>query len=397
MADDLTLRAADLRRRPSAVRAWLRRHPEVGDTVVVLLACGPHLAALLLRAYDFGWWAVPLLAVTAAALFLRRRYPFPVLVIVALACAFSPLARPGAAFPMLPFAFALYTVAATQPLARAIAGYGVGIAASVLATIPFSLAGVTPPRVTLEPFVLIAFTAGVIVQSRRERTARVVDLVNERIERAALTERTRIAAEMHDVVAHALTVIVSLANGAVSARERQPARADAAVERIATVGRDALGDMHRTLSMLRRTDATLDAELMHSGDNLPSLDELIAGFRAAGLPVELTLAGEPIPDDLALRQALYRIVQESLTNTLRHATEPTRVEVTILHERGRVSIRIEDDGAPHAAVVLPGHGLVGIQERARALGGSAESGPLPGRGWRTSAQLPTETTEIHHD
>ncbi|WP_449281960.1 sensor histidine kinase [Leucobacter sp.] len=388
MAEPLSMQIGDLRRPPVKPIAWLRRHPVVVDAMVVLVACGPHLAALLYRAYDFGWWGYPLLAITAGALFLRRRWPLTVLIVVALACAFSPLARPGSGFPMIPFAFALYAVASTQSTGRAAIGYAIGVAATVLATLPYSLRGAQPPLVGLfDSFSLIALVIGVIVKSRRDQQQRLVELVNERIDHAALTERTRIAAEMHDVVAHALTVIVSLANGAASIRERNPAKADAAVEQIAVVSRDALDDMHRTLDMLRTADAGLNENLHHSGNNLPTVEELVERFRTAGLPVTLARDGDPMPAEVAVRQAVFRIVQESLTNTLRHADAPSAATVTILHVNARIEVRIEDDGLPKVAPHIPGHGLIGIEQRARAFGGHAESGPRYGGGWRTIAVL----------
>lgn len=390
MAETLSMQISDLRRPPVKPLAWVRRHLVVVDVLVVMLACGPHLAALLYGAHDFGWWGYPLLVVTAVALFLRRRWPLTMLTVVALACAFSPLARPGMGFPMIPFAFALYAVASKQSTGRAVIGYGIGVAVTVLATIPYSLSGMQPPLVALfEPFSLIALVIGVIVKSRRDQQQRLLELVNERIDHAALTERTRIAAEMHDVVAHALTVIVSLANGATSIREKHPAKANAAVEQIAVVSRDALDDMHRTLDMLRTADAGLNESLHHSGDNLPTVEELVERFRTARLPVTLTREGDPLPDDVAVRQAVFRIVQESLTNTLRHAEAPSSATVTILHENARIEVRIEDDGLPGTAPHIPGHGLVGIEQRARAFGGHAEAGPRPGGGWRTIAVLHT--------
>lgn len=388
MAEPLSMQINDLRRPSVKPLAWLRRHPVVVDAAVVLLACGPHLAALLYGAYDFGWWGYPLLAIAAAALFLRRRWPLTTLTVVALACAFTPLARPGMGFPMIPFAFALYAVASRQSTGRAVIGYGIGVTGTVLATIPYSLNGMQPPLVALfEPFSLIALVIGIIVKSRRDQQERLLELVNERIDHAALTERTRIAAEMHDVVAHALTVIVSLANGATSIREKHPAKADAAVEQIAVVSRDALDDMHRTLDLLRTADAGLNESLHHSGDNLPTVEELVERFRTAGLPVTLRRDGDPLPDEVAVRQAVFRIVQESLTNTLRHAAAPSSATVTILHENARIEVRIEDDGLPGTAPHIPGHGLVGIEQRARAFSGYAEAGPRPGGGWRTIAVL----------
>ncbi|MFV0432580.1 MAG: response regulator [Leucobacter sp.] len=331
-----------------------------------------------------------MLIITASALLVRRRMPLTTLAVVALACAFSPLAQPGFGYPMIPFAFSLYTVASRQSTARSLLGYGIGIGATVLAAIPYSLSGTTPPMASiLDPFSLIALVTGVIVKNRREQQQQLVERVNQRIENAALVERTRIAAEMHDIVAHSLTVIVSLANGAASIRARQPAKADAAIEQIAAVSRDALEDMHRTLNMLRSADSGLDENLHHSGDNLPTLDELAERFRAAGLPVTLIQNGDPPPEDAGVRQAIFRVVQESLTNTLRHAVAPTGASVTIHREAEQITITVEDDGEEQRTPPTPGHRLVGIGQRAAAHGGQAQSGPRPGGGWRNTVTLRT--------
>lgn len=386
----LRVDAADLRRPPSRAATWLRRHPAVVDVIVVVAAGVPHLLVLLLWSGAVAWWGYLLLTAAAGALLARRRRPRTVLLVVAVTCAFSELTLPGLPVPTFSFAFALYTVASRETTVRTLAGYGTAVAVTMLATIPESLQGIRPDMVSLtDPLSLLAFVTGIVVKSRRDHTRWLTETVNQRIENAALTERTRIAAEMHDLVAHSLTVIVSLANGASSAAQKHPERSRTAVEQIAAVGRDALGDMHRTLALLRDADAGLDANLHRSGDNLPTLEELAEGCRLAGLPVTLTRTGPDLPADAALRQAVYRIAQESLTNTLRHAHGPTGATVTIDHGDGAVVLTITDDGGPVTRPGPPGHGLVGIRERAAAHGVDAESGPQPGGGWRTRVVLGT--------
>ncbi|MGO1506411.1 MAG: sensor histidine kinase [Microbacteriaceae bacterium] len=390
MTESLRVRLADLQRPPWPPLAWLRRHPVVVDVVVVLAACVPHLIAMIFRAGDVGWWGYgyPLLAITAAALMMRRRWPLAMLVVVAISCAASPLAQPGFGYPMIPFAFALYTVASLQPPTRALIGYGVGVASTALATIPYSLSGTAPPLVALlDPFALIALVIGLVVRGRRERRVALAQLVNERIENAASLERARIAAEMHDVVAHSISVMVALANGADAGWSAHPERARAAVGKIGVVGRDALTDIHRVLHILRGADADLDGSLHESGPNLPTLEALAVTYRDAGLHVELTQHGRPLPDDPALRIAVYRIVQEALTNTLRHATGASSATVTVTATAAEVAVEVTDDGMPSRAEPRVGHGLTGIRERARRHGGDSTAGPLSGRGWRTHATL----------
>ncbi|MDF2989526.1 MAG: hypothetical protein K0S37_40 [Microbacterium sp.] len=388
MTESLQVRLADLRRPPAPPLAWLRRHPIAVDVVVVIVACVPPLIAMIYRAGDAGWWGYLLLAITAAALLMRRRWPLPVLVVVAISCAASPLAQPGFGYPMIPFAFALYTVASLQSPTRALIGYGIGVASTALATVPYSLSGTAPPLVALlDPFALIALAVGLVVRGRRERHVALAQLVNERIENAAGLERARIAAEMHDVVAHSISVMVALANGADAGWSAHPERARAAIGKIAVVGRDALTDIHRVLRILRGADADLDGSLHESGLNLPTLEELTATYRDAGLPVELVRHGRPLPNDPALRIAVYRIVQEALTNTLRHATGATGATVTVTATEDQVAVEVTDDGMPSRTEPEIGHGLTGIGERARRHGGNSTAGPLLGRGWRIHATL----------
>ena len=145
------------------------------------------------------------------------------------------------------------------------------------------------------------------MRGRGERRAALANLVNERIEHAASLERARIAAEMHDVVAHSISVMVALANGADAGWSAHPERARAAVGKIIVVGRDALIDIHRVLQILRDADADLDGNLHESGPNLPTLEQLAATYRDAGLPVELIQRGHALPDDPALRLSLIHI------------------------------------------------------------------------------------------
>lgn len=392
MTHSLRFQARELASAPWPPLAWLLRHPVIIDVVVVIVAVLPALLATIFQGGGFSSWFgyLALAVVAAAALLWRRRYPLTVLIVVAIACAVSPLAQPGFGFPMVPFAFALYTVASLQTTSRALIGLGAGIGITVLATIPYSLAGTSPPLVPLlEPFVLIALVIGIAVRGRRDRRNALAELVNERIENAASMERARIAAEMHDVVGHSISVMVALANGADAGWNAHPERARAAVSKITVVGRDALVDVHRVLQLLRGADPALDVGLHESGQNLPTLEALATTYRDAGLPVALTQQGLPLPDDPAMRMAVYRIVQEALTNTLRHARGATGAAVAVAVGETHITIEATDDGLPSGTEPETGHGLTGIRERARRHGGDSTAGPLAGGGWRTHATLRT--------
>lgn len=384
----LRVQAGDLARPPWRPLAWLLRHPVIIDAVVVVAAVLPPLLATIFQGGLASWFGWLTLTVTAMVLFWRRRYPLSVLAVVAVACALSPLAQPGFGYPMIPFAFALYTVAARQPFHRAAIGYGIGVSVPLLVTLAHLALGAeaSSPSI-LDPFALIALVIGLSVRGRRERRTALAELVNERIENAASLERARIAAEMHDVVAHSISVMVALANGADAGWSAYPERARTAVGKITVVGRDALIEIHRVLHILRDADADLDGNLHESGLNLPTIDHLTATYRDAGLPVELTQHGGALPDDPALRIAVYRIVQEALTNTLRHAHGASVATVAIAVTERQVTIEVTDDGCPSHAAPEVGHGLTGIRERARGHGGDSTAGPLPGRGWRTNATL----------
>lgn len=389
MTQSVRVQAHDLARTPWPPLAWLQRHPAIIDALVVVAAVLPPLLATITQGGALAsWFGYLTLAVTAAALFWRRRYPLTLLVVVAVACAISPLAQPGFGYPMIPFAFALYTVAARQPFSRAAIGYGIGIAVPLLVTVARLALGVeTATPSILDPFALIALVIGLVVRGRRERRVALTELVNERIENAAGLERARIAAEMHDVVAHSISIMVALANGADAGWSVHPERARAAVGKITVVGRDALIDIHRVLQILRGADADLDGSLHESGPNLPTLGELAATYRDAGLPVELTQHGRALPDDPALKIAVYRIVQEALTNTLRHAIDASGATVSVTTTEDEVAVDVTDDGMSSRTEPEVGHGLAGVRERARRHGGDSTAGPLPGPGWRTHATL----------
>ncbi|QYM75417.1 sensor histidine kinase [Leucobacter luti] len=415
---DLRLRVEDLQVRPRRFRSWLRAHPVHVAVWPALLACTPLALTMLLSQAELSWWGALSLPLVCLALVFRKRAPLTVLLVVATLCTLSPLVSSWPPSPVFPVAaLAVFTLAAERGLGWAASGYVMAIIITAVATVPNSLAGErSVPAFGIDPFTIGALLLGFWVRQRREREVWLAEVVNERIERAALAERTRIAAEMHDEVAHSLTVVISLAGGATAAWETHPDRARAAVASIAQVGRDSLERMHGVLGVLRGADRKLDDALHTSGATLPTLQELAARFRSAGLPVELCVIG-PDPTRLAtahtpaedprMRHAVSRIVQEALTNTLRHAADATGATVLVKGTSDDVTLIVTDNGrglSPRAfpehpryrAILIPataapssprGYGITGIRERAAALGGTAESGPTAS-GWRTSARLP---------
>jgi signal transduction histidine kinase len=197
-----------------------------------------------------------------------------------------------------------------------------------------------------------------------------------------VAERARIARELHDIVAHHLSVVVLQAAGA-----RATGRpAEAVLEKIENSARQALDETSRLLNVLRDPDeeATLAPQ-----PAIGELDALAASIRAAGLPVNLVIEGNLIPLPTTVDVSVYRIVQEALTNVLKHAG-PARAEVTIGREQDTVTIEVTDDGAgPHGnGLASGGRGLIGMRERAAVLGGELAAGPRPGGGFAVRARLP---------
>ncbi|GAA5109501.1 sensor histidine kinase [Alloalcanivorax gelatiniphagus] len=206
-------------------------------------------------------------------------------------------------------------------------------------------------------------------------------------ERAAAEERRRIAREMHDVVAHSLAVVVAQAEGGRMLAERQPDRAAEVLEGIAAQGREALAQMRGLLGVLRDDDAPDGAAAPQP--TIGDVPALVAQVRRTGRDVELVVFGDPRPVGAALGLTAYRVVQESLTNVVKHAGPEAAARVEVDWTDGLV-VTVVDDGrtvAPQAASP-GGRGLGGMRERVAAVGGQLEAGPAPGGGWRTCARMP---------
>jgi signal transduction histidine kinase len=202
---------------------------------------------------------------------------------------------------------------------------------------------------------------------------------------AAAAERARIAREMHDSVAHHLTVIVALSDGALAAVTRAPAEAADALRDVSSTAREALAEARRLLGVLRADDRQ---ELRQPLPVLADLDDLLGRVRAAGLPVRYERAGTGgyLPPGIQL--AVFRLIQEALTNTMKHAGPDANAAVRLRVTATEVSVEVEDDGTGRAGEPrAPGGGLTGMRERISALGGELDCGPRRPRGWRVTARL----------
>lgn len=404
MADE---RALDdglrLPRAPGVLRRFGAAHPRAVDAAVVLVALlvgwvqvdfvgltGPLWEVL------GGPWSI-VIVVTAAALLVRRTRPL------------VPLAAAGASVLLcvvddrgplvVPLAVSVHALAVHRSNRAAVAG------AAVLVVEVLTLEFVQGAAMTRSPFfaivfIVVALLVGTSAGDRRRYLAavlqRAAELAEERDRRAELAvaqERARIARELHDVVAHGLSVMVRLSDGAAATAETDPVRARTASEQVGGVGRGALRDMRRLLGVLGPDEPVGRLEPQ---PGLADLDALVATYRTAGLPVVLERSGSAELDPAA-QLVVFRAVQEGLTNALRYARLPSRVDVRV-RLAADTEVEVADDGAAGAPAdaVGSGRGLIGLRERAALYGGSVEAGPRPelgGRGWRTRVRITVDTPQ----
>jgi signal transduction histidine kinase len=236
---------------------------------------------------------------------------------------------------------------------------------------------------------------GLYFATRRAYMAELHDRA-ERLERerdhqgelAAAAERDRIAREMHDIVAHHLTVMVALSDGAIAASAASPERAVEVMRSVSATGRRALADTRRLLGVLR-SDSESAIEALAPMPDLAELDVLIERVRAAGLATTLEVQGQASEVPAGIQLTVYRLVQEALTNTLKHGGAEARAKVRLRYLPGKLLVNIDDDGAGASAPLSAeiGGGLVGMRERVHTYGGDVQAGPREPVGWSVAAQL----------
>ena len=299
----------------------------------------------------------------------------------------------------------LYTVARRYPMRVAVLAAVVAEAGAIMATVRWPQTQLwIETLIFLSSPVVASLLLGVSVRywqnSLSALTERAAQLERERDQQAriaAAAERTRIAREMHDVVAHSLSVIVTLSEGAALKQAAEPERAAIAMRQVSATGRQALDEMRRLLGVLRTEDAhggEDTAESRHPQPGMAQLEGLFDQVRATGLAAELTVTGVPPEMPPGAELTVYRIVQEALTNILKHAASPTRISVAIAYEPDSVTVDVHDNGARRPVqpeTRTAGHGLTGMRERAAVYGGAVHSGPDPAGGWKTCAYLPMTT------
>jgi signal transduction histidine kinase len=330
-------------------------------------------------------------------LIIRRRRPIPVFVVVLAATMVAVLLGISVAAIVLAVAVALYSVALSlRPRRSAVAAVaavlGVTLAAVLAATVLDPHFLLVAPNTKLANTDLLSslssswftigagWTFGCSVRARHEYAGQIAE---HREQKAVSEERLRIAREMHDVVAHSMSVIVMKAAVANHVYDTRPEESRAALGVIESVSRAALADIQRVLGSLRSAG---EAHLAPS----PGLDELpglVENARLADVQVELDRGTIPaLP--AAVQLSAYRIVQEALTNVIKHATAPARCTVRITAEPGELHLAVIDDGIPRRPTGEPGHGLIGMRERAALHHGTLMAGPQPNGGFAVHARLP---------
>lgn len=397
----------EMKERWTRWRDRVEGHPGVVDALLALVAAVPVVGGLvLLRVADadevpFGyppWWVWVLAGVTVAAVAVRRRWPLQASV-VGLAAYVGVVAaattEPGSVFAAAVLGHTLGCHVAVDRRRRAVVALSVlGVAGMVAA----GIGGVF----TLNPLIPVAaFFRGSAVRNRRawvgELEARVAaadELAEEQARQAVAEERARIARELHDVVAHGMSVMVVQAAAASRVMDRRPDQAAQALAAIEGTGRESLTEMRRLLGVLKASsgdDWPAAAADLAPQPGVADLASLARSVSDAGVPVEVRVdLDEALPAGLDL--TVHRIVQESLTNVLKHGGRASAV-VHVRRAGTSVLVEVVDDGRGAAAPAVEGggHGLIGMRERVALYGGTLEAGPVPSGGFRVRADLPLPT------
>jgi signal transduction histidine kinase len=342
----------------------------------------PHPAELLV------------LAVIAAPLIVRRVWPIGVLAWLFVAATTAVmvddhLVAVGALL------IGVFTVASREPRRIALTAAAVYEVALLTILVKEARADWWTDAIFQSGMLAAAVGLGLYFATRRAYLAELHDRA-ERLERerdqqgalAAAAERDRIAREMHDIVAHHLTVMVALSDGAIAASAASPERAIEVMRSVSATGRRALTDTRRLLGVLR-TNSSDDPQTRQPMPDLAELDMLIDRVRAAGLSTTLEVHGAANEVPAGVQLTVYRLVQEALTNTLKHGGADAHARVRLRYLPGELHVEVDDDGAGAKAPVPAevGGGLAGMRERVHAYGGQVQAGPRQPGGWAVSARL----------
>ncbi|MET9021099.1 sensor histidine kinase [Actinopolymorpha sp. NPDC004070] len=406
--------------RGATVRDWLRDRPDLVDGAVAFVLVIASVAGLNYRSYagitfrSPDAWGVVLAVLVAAPLALRRRFPVTVAVIVISAYMALGFADYSSSVGSVAALLMIYTVGAHSTAPRSLA---VTVATTIASIVflyvqrdTYASIGMTFDAITVGLQVLVYGGMWSIARAMRARRRYLVALEDRasRLERAASAEvraalaeeRARMARELHDVVAHHVSVMTVQAGAARRTIDRAPERSVEAMRAVEQTGREALEEMRRIVGALRAADQdeTDGSVQLSPRTGVAELGPLLDRAREAGLQVELTVVGEPRPLTSSVDLAIFRVVQESLTNTLKHVG-PTRAAVLLRYEPEAVVVGVTDDGSPRRGTSYPaadpqridhglGHGLVGMRERVTLNGGTLYTGTRMVGGFEVLATLP---------
>ena len=398
---------------PAEPRHWWRGAAVTAGTLATMLT------VVTVRQGHEEFPGTTLLVFTLLAwlpLLVRLRWPLAVLGAVVLAeslhLVLVPFVEPGlntpiamAAYQPVPLATmaAAWTVASRLPRTIGWAA-GVGAAATLLVVSvlarPLTLLATDMVMFNL---VVIATGVGVLVASRRERAVRIAREHQAETRQQVVAERLRIARDLHDVLAHHLTLVNAQAGVADYLMHTDVRAASTALHDISQHTRRALDELRATVGLLRQdgdagAPAAEQAETLSPVPGLERLDDLVAGFRSAGTAVSLSVIGTPLPLAASADLAAYRIVQEALTNAAKHAPG-ARTDVVLNWSRQRLDLGIENGPAPsrhRAPAPGTGHGLIGMRERAHSCGGSLSAEPAPTGGFIVRATIPAAEKPADH-
>jgi signal transduction histidine kinase len=371
--------------RQARLRAFDRGYPWVTDTLVavpIVLFSIPNIIEKPLSATIATLVLLP-------PLYWRRRYPFPAfLATAATDLLLSGLGiAVGAGVILLVMLFGVASRGSWRQLA-----WASGITVAQLLAEVYLFGSVTQNRTLTSLLALgatvAAVASGVAVRTRRaylialeDRAARLEIERDQQARLAVAEERARVAREMHDIVGHHVSVIVGLSDGSAALASSRQEQTAEPLRLIGETGRQALAELRRVLGVLREGDA--DPQLSPQ-PGIDDLDRLLPSVRAAGLPVTYSTSGELHTLGRGVQLAVYRIVQEALTNTLKHAGSSASATVTLAADHGEVRVRVLDNGRAEPAP--PSHGLLGIRERAAMYSGVVTAGPVE-NGWLVDVVL----------
>ncbi|MCP4966838.1 MAG: sensor histidine kinase [bacterium] len=342
-------------------------------------------------------WVVPLVGLQTLSLIWRRKFPVTVLSLTIIGFVIDRGLNYPSSWAFFGIAFAMYTVGAQLEPRRSLLIGGITLDIVLLWTVVGIIVNDVDPLALLSELAVLGFPL-MLGRESYHRQRRMVELErrairaeHEREQRAAeavRNERVRIARELHDVVAHEITVMTLQTTGARRVLETDSDRATQAMVAAEAAGHRALTEMRRLLGMLRTSDPRATAPQ----PGLDSLESLVEQMNLAGLETELTVRGEARAVPIGVDLNAYRIIQESLTNTLKHGGPNVSAAIEVAYDKSSLSVQVTDDGRGASTTQHPqngeGQGLVGMHERVALLEGSLSAGPKPGGGYRVTAEIP---------